>query len=393
MLQLDQQRPKAFTLRKAGLRDLDRLCALEDAAFAGDRLSRRSLRDFIRSRNAHLVVAEAAPRTWNDAGKASQLDFGFTRIEPEDKRRLAGYALALFREGTQVARLYSIAVAARARGRGIARALIEAAEAAAIERGALSLRLEVREDNEAAIQLYEKLGFRRFGRTAGYYEDGTAAFRYGKTLTPEPSVPPVAPPYYSQTTDFTCGPCALMMGLAALGAPEPLDRPREFAFWREATSIFLIAAPGGCEPYGLAVTAARHGVRASIHASQKGPYFVEARKGEKRRDVMREAQRIFREEAQRFSIPQSFRGLDAEALAKRLRSGAVALVLVSSKRTPHWIVAYGADSHYIFAHDPWLEPDRRKARKSEALAIPIPEFERISAWGRSRLKAAVLLER
>ncbi|MGE0213748.1 MAG: peptidase C39 family protein [Parvibaculaceae bacterium] len=393
MLQLDPQQPKPFTLRKAVLRDLDRLCALEDTAFSGDRLSRRSLRDFIRSPNACLLVAEAAPRSWNDGGRASQLDFGFTRVEPDDKRRLVGYALVLFRDGTQVSRLYSVAVAAGARGKGIAKALVDAAEMAGKERDALELRLEVREDNDAAIRLYEKLGFRRFGRTEGYYEDGVAAIRCGKALTPEASTPRATPPYYAQTTDFTCGPCALMMGLAALGDPEPLDRPREFALWREATSIFLIAAPGGCEPYGLALAAARRGRRASIHASQKGPYFVEARKGEKRRDIMREAQRIFREEAQRLSIPQSFKGLSAEALAERLRNGAVAIVLVSSERTPHWIVAYGADSHYIFAHDPWLEPDRRKARRSEALAIPIPEFERISAWGRSRLRTTVLLER
>ena len=52
----------------------------------------------------------------------------------------------------------------------------------------------------------------------------------------------------------------LMMAMAGLGANEPLSRELEFQLWREATSIYLISAPGGCDPVGMAVTAARRPV-------------------------------------------------------------------------------------------------------------------------------------
>jgi ribosomal-protein-alanine N-acetyltransferase len=46
------------------------------------------------------------------------------------------------------------------------------------------MRLEVRQDNSAAIRLYERLGYRRFAARQGYYEDGEDAWRYEKKLRP-----------------------------------------------------------------------------------------------------------------------------------------------------------------------------------------------------------------
>ena len=80
------------------------------------------------------------------------------------------------------ARLYSLAVDPQARGLGLARSLV-AAEAEALRRGAAALTLEVRVDNEAAIRLYEALGYRGLGRRSDYYEDGADALRYEKPLT------------------------------------------------------------------------------------------------------------------------------------------------------------------------------------------------------------------
>ena len=78
--------------------------------------------------------------------------------------------------------------------------------------------------------------------------------------------------------------------------------------------------------------------------------------------------------------------------------GGVAIVLISTqrmygKRMPHWIVVYEHDSDYIFAHDPWVGREHFEAPAQKAgIAIPLPEFERMSIWGRSRLKAAVIVE-
>ena len=45
------------------------------------------------------------------------------------------------------------------------------------------MRLEVREDNRAAIGLYRAGGYQPAGRASNYYEDGCAALRFTKPLT------------------------------------------------------------------------------------------------------------------------------------------------------------------------------------------------------------------
>src|SRR5690606_41992509 len=66
--------------------------------------------------------------------------------------------------GSGVARLYSIAVAPGFGGKGVGRALLDAAEKAAFDHDRMMLRLEVRQDNARAIAIYEKAGYHRIGQ-------------------------------------------------------------------------------------------------------------------------------------------------------------------------------------------------------------------------------------
>ena len=144
-------------IRDAGETDLAGLCDLEARSFATDRLSRRSLRRFLRMKSASLRAAAA--------GGA-----------------IAGYHLVLMRRGSAIARLYSIAVADGQRGTGLAQALMADAERIAEQRGCHALRLEVRPDNRAAIRLYERLGYRKIGVYPKFYADKADAVRYEKLL-------------------------------------------------------------------------------------------------------------------------------------------------------------------------------------------------------------------
>jgi [ribosomal protein S18]-alanine N-acetyltransferase len=95
--------------------------------------------------------------------------------------RVVGYLclMSLFEE----AQIMNIAVAPQQRGRGVGRQLIEHAIAAAREKGAEMLVLEVRESNAAAIALYESFGFVRYFVRKGYYEGKEDAILMEKALT------------------------------------------------------------------------------------------------------------------------------------------------------------------------------------------------------------------
>src|SRR5439155_17266313 len=121
-------------IRAAQPADIDALMDLEQQIFSTDRLSRRSLRHFLHSPTASVIVAE-------------------------ESSRLAGTAIVLFRPRSSVARLYSVGVAPHMSGRGVAPRLLAAAEEIARARHCRMIRLEVHASNHPAISRYRKSGY------------------------------------------------------------------------------------------------------------------------------------------------------------------------------------------------------------------------------------------
>ena len=144
-------------VRRAAPSDLAALIELENSVFTSDRMSARQLRHHLRNASAAVLVAMR-------------------------NRELVGSAVLFLHAGHRSARLYSIAVSPRARGAGVGKALLAAAERVAGEQGRDLMRLEVRKENKAARMLYEQHGYRRFGTKKRYYEDGHDAERYEKAL-------------------------------------------------------------------------------------------------------------------------------------------------------------------------------------------------------------------
>ena len=78
-------------------------------------------------------------------------------------------------------------VAPWARGFGAGRKLIETCEKLALEMGYKVLQLDVRETQDAAIQLYESIGYRRWGENPSYaFVDNRviAGYYYTKSISP-----------------------------------------------------------------------------------------------------------------------------------------------------------------------------------------------------------------
>jgi ribosomal protein S18 acetylase RimI-like enzyme len=360
-------------IRKARVPDIDALAALENAVFDSDRISRRSFRLLIERDTAETIVAEC-------------------------EGRIAGYAIVLYRKGSGVARLYSLAVNPDFSGQGVGRSLLEASEEKAFENGRMLLRLEVREDNLRAIGIYEKGGYRRIGREPDYYEDGQAALRYEKPLRGDA---PVATrvPFYEQTSDFTCGPCCLMMAMANFDRAFRPDPVMEIRLWRESTTIFMLSGPGGCEPFGLAVSAHETGLSAEIYVSFYGALFLQSVRSQEKRRVMELAQVDFRRRAEQYGIPVNYRAFSLDDIRAALAGGKLVLVLISGffmfgKKVPHWVLAIGDDGEHIRIHDPWVE-DEKQETASDAANIPVPYtiFMNMAQFGRDGLRAAVILGR
>ncbi|PSC07086.1 hypothetical protein SLNSH_01555 [Alsobacter soli] len=365
--------PDQSLIRRAVLADLDALEAIENRVFDTDRLSRRSLRYYITTDKDALLVLER--------GGA-----------------VLGYALVAFRRGAALARLYSIAILPEAGGAGLGRKLLGAVEAEAEARGCIFLRLEVRADNTAAIKLYERSGYRRFGVYDDYYEDHQDALRYEKRLAHHATPNRQPPPFYAQTLDFTCGPCCLMM---ALGWADPGYRPSrsaEIRLWREATTVYMTSGLGGCEPYGLAATLARHGLKPELRLSHEGPFFLDGVRSPDKKEVMRITQEEFRAEALGGGV-QIGPALDQASLAAILDEGAIAIVLVSGyrmfrKKVPHWLLAHGHDGRHVFVNDPWVETAELETDVAAAnLPIPAEEFQRMARYGQEDLRAAVVIRK
>ncbi len=359
-------------IRQASPQDLKALLQIENECFSGDRLSQRSFRYLLTKANAVTFVAE---------------------VEGE----ITGYVMLLFNAGTSLARLYSIAVSPRFRGRGIGNELVAAAEEAARERDSVYIRLEVRKDNAASIALFEQDGYRRFGEYDDYYEDHMDAYRYEKRLVSSLNADLAFVPYYQQTLEFTCGPATLMMAMKALEPSMELDRTLEIRIWRESTTVFMTSGHGGTSPYGLALAAVHRGLSAEVFVNDQSELLVNSVRSEEKKQVMRLVEKDFLDEMKERKVPVHYRKIDINDIRQVFESGGVPIVLISSYRiykekSPHWIVVTGFDDRFIYVHDPYVDPEKDKVQ-TDCINMPIlqKDFQRIARYGRSGQRAALVI--
>jgi len=398
-----------FSVRPAGPGDLDALERLERAGFRPeDAFSRAQLRRLLAG-NAAAFLAEST----------------------QGAKRPVGSAVVLWRRGSPSARLYTIAADPAFQGKGAGSLLLEACERAAAEKGCAQMRLEVRQSNRRAIAFYERRGYRTVETLPGYYPGGEAGLRMAKDLGPSSSAEAAAParrsaaarggpkagassgkpgapagaggdgprldlPYYAQTLGFTCGPACLMMAMRHFDPKLRLDRTLELVLWKEATTVFMTAGLGGCEPFGLAVAAGRRGYRAEVLVPGRGVPFLGSVRTEDKKEVVRLVHRQMKAEAESLGTAVRYRGFGSADIARALRGGAVPIVLVSAHRlhgfrVPHWVVVTGFDGRNIYLHDPYERHYRPHPRRARHLRVSAGEFERMTRWGKDSLRSAVLI--
>jgi ribosomal protein S18 acetylase RimI-like enzyme len=362
------------TIDAVRMEDLDGLLQLEEASFAVDRISRRRFRHWISAANRVFLVAR-------------------------DSAGVAGYGLVLLHRGTRLARLYSLAVAERARGSGLGTQLLHALEQGALEAGRLYMRLEVDKRNAAAIRLYEKLGYHAFGEYQAYYADKGDALRMQKIIRRRGlQHPQTAVPWYGQTTEFSCGPASLMMAMASLDPTLVLDRELELDIWREATTIFMTSGHGGCHPFGLALAARRRGFAASVLVNSDKPLFVEGVRAEHKKQVITAVDEQFRRRAVQQGVDVIQGELSLARIETWLAEGWAVVVLVSTyridgRKVPHWVTVTALDDACLYVHDPAQDDKLRDPLDCQHVPVAREDFVKMASYGAERLRTAVAIHR
>lgn len=362
-----------LSIRNASLSDAPTLVALEHKCFTADRISLRSFKRFITEKRSDLLLVER-------------------------DNKILGYFLLIYRRGTSLARLYSLAVDPDCRKQGIAEFLMLEAEKTAATRRCVLLRLEVRYDNTAAIRLYQKLNYQEFAVKHDFYEDHSDAICMQKQIIQfDTESVSRQVPYIAQTTPFTCGPACLLMAFNYFepGKYDPLSL--EIDIWREATTIFMTSGHGGCGPRGLALAAYNRGFDVEIYLNKEGPLFTDTVRSEVKKAILQRVHDSYRQKVEQSAIPIHRSELGISKIKQLLQEGALLLVLISTwqfdkSKAPHWVVVCAVDEHFVYINDPDTE-DIPWLSSTERQYIPVEHsvFIKAFSYGKNRLKAAVVI--
>jgi len=363
----------SINLSAATLKDVKALVKIENRCFDIDRLSERSIRRLIQKGNCDFIVAR----------KTSDI---------------VAYILVLYHRGTHLARLYSFAVLPEYRGQGIGEQLLAEGERLAIQRDCIYMRLEVHTNNSGAIRMYEKNGYRAFGRIKNYYEDNGDALRYQKRILHREHQFNFLPvPYYRQTIDFTCGPASLIMAMQALDKNTKAERSLELQLWREATTIYMTSGHGGSSPLGLALAAWRRGFQVELYINTRKPLFLDGVRSEEKKEVMELVHQDFMAQIKQTDIALHYHRITLAELETKFNHGGIPLVLISSysytrDKAPHWVVMSGIDDTFVYIHDP--DEDEESFRsQTDNIYLPIGRqtFDNSFRFGMTGLRTCVVI--
>ncbi len=136
----------AIKIEDTSIRLLGKLCEIEKQCFGQEAFTKQQL--------AYLLT------DYNAIGLAA-------RVNSE----IAGFAIARVDIGrnTSFGHILTVDIAPAYRRKGIAQKLLQKIETIFREKGIKECRLEVREDNVAALNLYQKLGYKKVGKLEKYY--------------------------------------------------------------------------------------------------------------------------------------------------------------------------------------------------------------------------------
>ena len=188
-----------------------------------------------------------------------------------------------------------------------------------------------------------------------------------------------------------------MMAMRALDDTLELERKLELRLWREATTIFMTS--GRRLRAARLALAARRGFSVALYLNESGIFLGDSVRSAAKREVMQLVQEDMQDELAARGVPLRQGVLSIAQIQARFEAGAIPLALISSyqlygEKWPHWVVVTGFDRHFVYVHDPYIDTDAGETAV-DSINVPIPkrQFERMARYGRSGVKATLLLAR
>lgn len=152
-----------INIEDASIRHLDKLCEVERKCFKSEAFTRQQIAQLLTHPNAVSLIAK-------DNHTIIGFVIGMIYIE---KEKMEGHIL-------------TIDVSPSHRRMGIGKMLLQQMERIFINKGVKTCCLEAREDNIAALNLYQKLGYKKARKIYRYYKNADGII-FQKVLQQKPS--------------------------------------------------------------------------------------------------------------------------------------------------------------------------------------------------------------
>jgi hypothetical protein len=195
-----------------------------------------------------------------------------------------------------------------------------------------------------------------------------------------------------QTSEFTCGPAALLTAIKHIDPSYLSYTEEEFAIWHEANTIFMGDGHPGCSCYGLALAALRRGFKAKINLNLNGDtlLFSDWLGNDQFYAVHKWLETRFRSSFLSLSGQEDCSSLTFDRLVEQIDAGFIAVMLTSlpdDRAEGHWVCVMNSAPSQLTYFDPY--DSIQDISKLQPLSRTL--FEQLSEYGELKKRAVIYL--
>ena len=151
-------------------------------------------------------------------------------------------------------------------------------------------------------------------------------------------------------------------------------------------------------PIGLGLSAQQRGFTVRVFLNTDQVLFLDGVRSDMKKEIMSTVHRQFVDQAKATNVELVYQDLSQDMLVNLIEDGYAVLILISTyqldgKKAPHWVCVTGIDEHCLYVHDPDFDSIKELALDCQYLPIARSDFDKMSVFGSSRLRTAVVIKR